>query len=74
VSQEISEDVVAEALSRGAIGYLLKSDEGSDLQLAGKQRPNGFANTTDDPTITDSEASSDKSSGGKGSRLQNALS
>jgi hypothetical protein len=52
VSQQISEDVVAEALSRGAIGYLLKSDEGSDLLLAGKQRPDGFANTTDDPTIT----------------------
>jgi DNA-binding NarL/FixJ family response regulator len=44
VSQEISEDVVAEALSRGAIGYLLKSHAGFDLLLAGKQRPDGFAN------------------------------
>jgi DNA-binding NarL/FixJ family response regulator len=34
VSQEASEDVVAEALSTGALGYLLKADAGSELQAA----------------------------------------
>jgi DNA-binding NarL/FixJ family response regulator len=34
VSQETSEDVVAEALSTGAIGYLLKSDAGAELLVA----------------------------------------
>ena len=34
VSQETSEDVVEEALSTGALGYLLKADAGSEL-LAG---------------------------------------
>jgi DNA-binding NarL/FixJ family response regulator len=34
VSQETSEDVVAEALSTGALGYLLKADAGSELPAA----------------------------------------
>jgi DNA-binding NarL/FixJ family response regulator len=36
VSQEISEDVVEEALSTGALGYLLKADAGSELLAAVK--------------------------------------
>ena len=34
VSQETSEDVVEEALSTGALGYLLKADAGSELLAA----------------------------------------
>jgi DNA-binding NarL/FixJ family response regulator len=34
VSQESSEDVVTEALSTGALGYLLKADAGSELLAA----------------------------------------